>query len=211
MTSPYLESENRLADVVAAIQATGSYKYYKLDFATWSERISGSTDQADHWEAVFKEHPEFFRLNTERTHASLVIRRQRQKLYNVDDERLWTKQEYKALADPLKVRFSRAPLEVDEIQALVKVAIELHARAESQRRERRWLVAPALALVGALLGGILAQVTVAVLRDSAPVTIRPTAEIAVPALQKELETHRRLLPGPKQGSSEEAKGKKTTR
>ena len=30
--SPYLVDDHRLADVIAAIQAMGTYKYYKLDF-----------------------------------------------------------------------------------------------------------------------------------------------------------------------------------
>jgi hypothetical protein len=96
-------------------------------------------------------------------------------------ERLWTKQDYSTLAGPQKERFSRAPLEVDEIQALVKVAIELHARAESQRRERRWLVAPSLALIGALLGGILSQVAVTLLREPTPQVTPAPAVLGTPA------------------------------
>ena len=34
--SPYLNDPKRLADVIAAIQAAATYKFYKLDFA-WDE------------------------------------------------------------------------------------------------------------------------------------------------------------------------------
>ena len=48
-TSPYIEANNRLADVIAAIQAMGTYKFYKLDFAGWADRISGDELEAPHW------------------------------------------------------------------------------------------------------------------------------------------------------------------
>lgn len=59
-TSPYLNDPNRLSDVLAAIQATATNKYYKLDLEGWSDRINGDEKHADHWRRVFEEHPEFF-------------------------------------------------------------------------------------------------------------------------------------------------------
>ena len=56
--SPYLINNNRLADVIAAIQVIGSYRFYKLDFAEWSNRISGDESKADYWRKVLEEHPE---------------------------------------------------------------------------------------------------------------------------------------------------------
>lgn len=70
--SPYIKNNQRLADVVAAIQVMGTYKYYKLDFEGWADRISGDSNQAEYWEKVFEEHPEFFRLDSKRKKASLV-------------------------------------------------------------------------------------------------------------------------------------------
>jgi hypothetical protein len=75
MNSPYLAEPTRLGDVIAAIQAMATYKYYKLDFEGWADRISADRNRADHWQAVFEEHPEFFRLDGERKKASLVWRR----------------------------------------------------------------------------------------------------------------------------------------
>lgn len=50
--SPYLSRDDRLADVIAAIQAAGTYKYYKLDFTGWADRISGDESKAFHWRKV---------------------------------------------------------------------------------------------------------------------------------------------------------------
>ena len=64
--SPYIKDDKRLVDVISAIQAMGSYKYYKRDFAGWAKSISGDESQSGYWENIILEHPEFFRLNTER-------------------------------------------------------------------------------------------------------------------------------------------------
>lgn len=37
--SPYVRVPNRLTDVLAAIQAMGTYKFHMLTFETWAERI----------------------------------------------------------------------------------------------------------------------------------------------------------------------------
>src|SRR5687767_14487112 len=82
----YLKKE-RLADVIAAIQALGAYKYYKLDFDEWADRITGDKAKSDYWKDVFKEHPEFFRISTRQDQVSLVWRRQLPKnfLVNAND------------------------------------------------------------------------------------------------------------------------------
>ena len=158
--SPYLKDEHRLADVIAAIQVLGIYKFYKLDFAGWADRITGSTSTAEHWRAVFEEHPEFFRLDSARQKASLVLRRQRQRLYNVDEEAVWPKDRYNALPVDAeeKDRFSRLPLTPNEIEALIDVAISLHSRAMERARERRWLVALLVPFLGALLGSAVTAI-----------------------------------------------------
>lgn len=70
VNSPYLNEPNRLAEVISAIQAMGNYKFYKLDFEGWADRISGEKNKAEHWKQVFVEHPEFFRLDAERMKVS---------------------------------------------------------------------------------------------------------------------------------------------
>lgn len=153
--SPYLTHDGRLADVIAAIQAMGTYKYYKLDFGTWSDRICGDHTRGAHWQTVFTEHPEFFRLDSGRQKASLVLRRQRQKLYNVDEQREWSRADYLRLTEEQKLRFSRSPLSAAEIEALIDVAINLHTRATERARDRRALVPSFLAFAGGLMGALL--------------------------------------------------------
>jgi hypothetical protein len=85
--SPYLSDLNRLADVIAAIQVMGTYKFYKLDFKGWADRISGQSSNADYWRIIFEEHPEFFRLDSGKMNASLAWRRTHQKFYDVDKEK----------------------------------------------------------------------------------------------------------------------------
>jgi hypothetical protein len=157
--SPYLKNDHRLADVIAAIQAMGTYKFYKLDFNKWADRISGDESQVNHWKEVFKQHPEFSRLDSQQKKASLVLRRQHQKLFDVDNEEKITKDKFKNLLENEKMRISRMPLRSDEIATLVKTAINLHSRALEQKKEDRWLftlLAPALAgFAGVVIGAVI--------------------------------------------------------
>ena len=150
--SPYLGNPNRLGDVIAAIQATGTYKFYRLRFKGWAKRISGDKSQASHWQAVFEDHPEFFRLDPKRQRASLVWRRQHQKRYDVDAEEPISKEKYKGLTKSERKRVSRIPLGTSEIEILIRTAIDLHSRALERKRERRWWVSTAAALAGAAIG-----------------------------------------------------------
>lgn len=161
--SPYLTSPKRLADVIAAIQVMGVYKFYKADFASWSDRICADKTQANHWRKVFEDHPEFFRLDGAKAKASLVWRRQFPRIYHVDRGRELTSEELQQLpAQEHDTRVSRRPLAPSDVNALVTAAMDLHTRALEHQRERRWwvdvLVAVFVAvasLVGAMLGGYL--------------------------------------------------------
>lgn len=150
--SPYLESNQRLSDVIAAIQAMATYKFYKLDFRGWADRIVGDAKKADHWKKIFEEHSEFFRLDSGRKKASLVVRRQHQKLYDVDQEKKISRQEYASLAS--KERISRTPLTSDEISTLINTAIELHSRAVDQENLKKWWI-PIVTAIAGFLGAII--------------------------------------------------------
>lgn len=150
--NPYLKP-GRLADVIAAITATGLYKFYKLPFEGWSMRIGGSKADAARWETVFREHPEFFRINSDDNKASLVWRRQFSRTFYVDDPS--SKAGAKELYDPPDDRLSRKPLDAGEVSALVSVAVDLHDRALEQDKAGRWWIPVAtgvLAFVGSLSG-----------------------------------------------------------
>ncbi|HWC98451.1 MAG TPA: hypothetical protein VG456_16945, partial [Candidatus Sulfopaludibacter sp.] len=118
MSSPYLSS-GRLGDVIAAIQTMATYKFYKMDFEGWSDRISADKSRAEHWKRVFEDHPEFFRLDGEKNKASLVWRRQYPKRYSVDTLSEMSKDEYERLDVSAKARVSRVPLSAGDIKTLI--------------------------------------------------------------------------------------------
>lgn len=152
--SPYLDSPSRLADVVAALQVLGAYKFYKLTSEGWSERITGDAGKADYWHAIFSEHPEFFRFDQKRIRVSLVWRRQATKKYHVDKDTVLSEVEMSTLSNIDLERVSREPLSNVDIKTLIDTAISLHARAIEQRRESKWWV-PLASAVGALLGSVI--------------------------------------------------------
>ena len=154
-TSPYLKSEQRLGDVIAAIQAMGIYRYYLGSFKTWAKRISGDEALEGHWKTVFEEHPEFFRLDAEKEKAGLVLRRQRPKRYDTETGEIITRATYRSLSKEDQKKISREPITPDQISALIDVAIKMHTRASEQARDKRWWIPPSLAFVGALAGALV--------------------------------------------------------
>lgn len=150
--SPYLKDDARLGDVIAAIQAMSIYRFYKLDFAEWSDRISGDPKKHEHWKQVFEEHPEFFRLDAARRKASLVARRQHPKNYDVDTRRTVETEEFRSMPESKKARISRSPLSHGEMASLIQTAVELHARSVDQAKDRRWWLPVLTALIGAASG-----------------------------------------------------------
>lgn len=157
--SPYISVDNRLGDVIAAIQVMGSYGYYKLEFSKWAGRISGDEGKGEHWEKVFSEHPEFFRFDSSGTKASLAWRRSFRRRYLVGEQRELSLAEYNALSDQERSSISRAPLSGTDISVLISTAINLHTRAIEQDKEHRWLSSPLFSLLGVVLGAALAWLT----------------------------------------------------
>ena len=152
MESPYLEKEKRLAKIIAAIQVMATYKFYKCDFETWSDRIFGNKLQGKELEGMFKDHPEFFRLDNARSKASLVWRRNYPKNFNVDKLETITKAEFLKLDEKEKMRISRTPLRNDDISTLIKTAVGLHEHALKMKQEGRWWIPLFLVLIGGLFG-----------------------------------------------------------
>jgi hypothetical protein len=148
-----LKDSNRLGDVIAAIQAMATYKYYKLSFDGWADRMSADPSQAPKWKAVFVEHPEFFRLDSAREKASLVWRRQFPKRYHVDSGLVLSNAEYESLTVQEQLRVSRNPLSSMDIKALVDTAVNMHSRALEQQKDRRWWL-PIACAVGGLVGSV---------------------------------------------------------
>ncbi len=153
--NPYTENSNRLADVIAAIQVMATYKFYKLEFSAWADRIAGDDEKGNYWKEIFEAHPEFFRLDSGRKRASLVWRRNYQKLYDVDKENKITREEYKLLSADQKKRISRNPLTNSDISTLVNTAINLHSREIEHKKDSRWWISGVIGLLGVILGAII--------------------------------------------------------
>lgn len=151
----YTGNPNRLADVIAAIQVMGTYKYYNLEFSEWAHRICGDREQGGYWKNIFEQHPEFFRLNKQRERASLVWRRNYQKLYDVDAEEKIRKEEYRSLTKEQKKRISRNPLTNSDISTLINTAIELHSREIDRKKDSRWWITGAIGLAGVIIGAVI--------------------------------------------------------
>ncbi|GMQ98356.1 MAG: hypothetical protein BMS9Abin17_0864 [Acidimicrobiia bacterium] len=96
-----------MADVIAALQATATDKFYQLRFEGdrgWAWRIAGDPTKANKYQTVFAEHPEFFRIDGQ-GHGSLVWRRQHQKLFDVDTGAEMSRAAYNHLTRAKATRF----------------------------------------------------------------------------------------------------------
>jgi hypothetical protein len=153
--SPYLDSSTRLADVISAIQAMGTYGQYKLTFEEWADKITADKSKADYWKEVFIGHPEFFRLDGSKEKASLVWRRQRPRRYNPRTSTVVTTEAYEALPALERDNFSREPLSPSDIKTLIDTAINLHSRALAAESDKRWWLPLVTALVGSLVGSLM--------------------------------------------------------
>lgn len=150
--SAYLKSDDRLVNVIAAIQALGSYRYYKRNFEEWAVRISGKNGDSSKWLEIFRDHPEFFRIAQGDKDVSLVWRRNWPKNYNVDTRDLISQKEYLALSEEDKKRISRRPLSNDDIKTLVDTAINLHSRALKRKQDKRWWIPLSIGIAGFVFG-----------------------------------------------------------
>jgi len=153
--NPYTENINRLADVIAAIQVMATYKFYKLDFSGWADRIEGNEDNGLYWKTIFEQHPEFFRLDSGRNKASLVWRRNYQKLYNVDIEEKISRETYNSLSQQQRKRISRIPLTNSDTSTLINTAINLHSGEINHKKDTRWWISGAIGLAGVILGALI--------------------------------------------------------
>ena len=155
-SSPYL-NQNRLQDLIAAIQTMGTYEQYRGSPREWSDRISGTQDRTERWKGVFEQHPEFFRKSRDREQYALVWRRALPSRYDRRARALLTDDDYEALPDHERERYiSRPPLPDAQIKTLIDVATNLHTRAVEQSRDWRWWVQPLLTLLTSFVGAFVA-------------------------------------------------------
>ncbi len=150
--SPYLSNSRRLADVLAAIQVMGAYTFSSRKHEAWVEKL-GDPLSAEGWNVIFAEHPEFFRVSGE--WVSLRWRHGYDRTYRHEQARDLTHDEIAGLTDDQRGKLTRKPLGSDQIEALMKTAIELHSREVAHQQERRWLTPLLFALLGTIVGVIL--------------------------------------------------------
>ncbi len=156
LKSPYLKN-NRLADVLAALQVMALNARYTNSCEEWADKISGDKSRSDYWKTIFEEHPEFFRRAAAGNNDSyaLIWRRVLQR-YNVDTQKVITLAEYRALSDQEQRKISRPPVPESQIKTLMDMAINLHGRAIEASRDWRWWIAPAVSFAGSFLGALMA-------------------------------------------------------
>src|SRR5437016_8943568 len=96
MGSPYLKPY-RLSDVVGAIQIMGAYPWATREIDHWRRTLDRpqSVDEDKHqtWKEIFREHPEFFRLDPKEGLATLRWRWVYDKNYHVRERKEVDRQE----------------------------------------------------------------------------------------------------------------------
>ena len=128
--SPYLEDDLRLQDILAAIQIMGVYKWDSRSDAEWTKVLGEPRSvKTKRWEDIFKRHPEFFGIEKSKIlgkKMSLRWRRAYQEIYDTMHLKTLTieeKEKLQAVNGGQRIKFSRPPLEAEEIQILLASAI----------------------------------------------------------------------------------------
>lgn len=152
-TSPYIANPKRLADLIAAIQVLGTYRFASRRIEKWEKRLGRTPVSAPDWSTVFSQHPEFFTAQGDT--ISLVWRRSRERNYDTYTRQLLAREEAIELShqesEDNEKRLSRPPLDSSEVSKLVDIAISLHEREIRHAQERRWWITAVLALVGFII------------------------------------------------------------
>lgn len=164
--NPYLQP-GRLAHVIAAIEVLSVRPWAGIAVDQWVREVEtpeGSplaqeiAEEAAHkWTTLFREHPEFFKLydlsKDAKTEHKVTLRLRSAYPINYNPKtghEVPTEQ----LPGPPQLynEYTRRPLTSSEIKILIKTAIDLHTRAIAERREARFYVPAALAVIGAAVG-----------------------------------------------------------
>ena len=164
--SPYLRHQGRLADVIAAIQVLGSHLWDSREIKDWKKNIGDEPLSANSWESVFSDHPEFFgsdsRVN--KTFYFLRLRRAYEQTVDTKTSKELSENEitqYKSSKSYNPDDLARRVLTPNQIEMLIKAAVELQVSAPALEDRKRWwipLACAALSFSGALLGSWLKPV-----------------------------------------------------
>jgi hypothetical protein len=150
--SPYVRNPARLADLIAAIQVMGTYRFASRRLEKWEKRLGRTPVSADSWLTIFTQHPEFFTIQEH--NIALVWRRSKERNYDTFERKVLSKEDASKLAaaepESDADRLSRPPLEISEISKLIDIAVNLHEREINHQQERRWWLAAVVTVVGVL-------------------------------------------------------------
>jgi hypothetical protein len=149
--SPYL-TDRRLADVISALQVLGNYTWASREAESWAKKL-GHVLSAPDWLTLFIEHPEFFRVNGQ--WVSLRWRHGYDRNFHTQQQREFSPVEIAGLGEDEKEVLTRKALDPEQVESLMKTAIELHSRAIAHEQERRWMTPLLFGLLGVILGAVL--------------------------------------------------------
>jgi hypothetical protein len=170
--SYYLESD-RLANVIAAIQILGVSDQASATLARWVAELEASEEMTPEqltltpikygerkkWAAIFEQHPEFFKTYALRGEQHVLLRLRYAQSFNKLNSNNGAsadaadQQPRKGTNDNPPV--VSKPLNPDQIQVLIKTAIDLHAQAAAAERKPDRLSPLVMAGVGAALGTLV--------------------------------------------------------
>lgn len=150
---------------MAAIQVMATHRSDSSQIDDWAERIGApvSLDKGT-WLDVFRDHPEFFHVEEwkdprdqqTKTLGSLTWRRANEKTYDPKTGVILSIEE---AARRDRLTLNRKPLKAEQVETLLKAAVELHARAYAlqERRDRVWttLITVTAAIVSAISGALV--------------------------------------------------------
>jgi len=107
-------------------------KWQSLKSVNWNEQLGpAQSAKGQRWEEVFKEHPEFFRLEDTPEKVTIRWRFAYDKNFDARKGKEYTSEEMGKLTDEDKenLDLTRKPMSTDEIKALIDTAMELYSRA----------------------------------------------------------------------------------
>ncbi|AMN40957.1 hypothetical protein [Rhodoplanes sp. Z2-YC6860] len=162
--SHYLETD-RLANVIAALQTMAVADRPSATLNRWVAELEASeeltSDQLDQspikfaerkkWQAVFEQHPEFFKTYTLRGEPRVLLRwRFSESIKREAKEGA----NGKASAEKPEGDAASSPLNADQIQVLINTAIEMHAKEVASERAPDHFRPLLMAIIGAALGTV---------------------------------------------------------
>jgi hypothetical protein len=176
---PYLEP-GRVPNIIAAIQAMGTLPWGTLPIDKWVKELEGSEEMAiekrgiepvdsghrNKWRQIFAQHPEFFKLYRLNGEEKIALRwrfaqaidydpRSGELLSPTDLDKLKRNNDFFS-------KYTRRPLSADQIDVLIKTAIDLHSRVIAAQQDRRWhwsvlgtIIASVIGLIAVIAAALL--------------------------------------------------------